>query len=265
MKPATRATTNREPCGRTLLVRLLLVTACVASCSCLCSAVDPESTFDSANRLYEQGKFAEAASGYAQIIQSGQGSAPLYFNLGNAFFKAGQIGRAILAYRHANAIAARDPEVLANLRFARNQVQGPTFTRGPVARWLQKMTLNEWTIASAAAVWVWFLLLILPQWRPPLRPALHGWTITAGIVAVLFCACFGVRMYQAQFQPTAVIVSSEAPLHQAPFAESPCPTSLHDGAEVLVLDRNNDWLQVSTDPRRIGWIQRDQAVLLKAD
>jgi tetratricopeptide (TPR) repeat protein len=57
--------------------------------------------FDSANKLYEEGKFAEAASAYETLAKSGQSSATLCFNLGNAFFKSGQIGRAIAAYRQA--------------------------------------------------------------------------------------------------------------------------------------------------------------------
>src|SRR5262245_50565847 len=83
--------------------------------------------FDSANLLYEQGKFAEAASAYQSLLKSGRTSAAVYYNLGNAFFKAGQIGRAIAAYARAEQITPRDPDLRANLQFARNQVQGPTF------------------------------------------------------------------------------------------------------------------------------------------
>ena len=228
-------------------------------------AADPASAFDSANRLYEQGKFAEALTNYAAIIQSGQSSAPVYFNLGNAFFKAGQIGRAILAYRQAKALAPRDPDVLANLQFARNQVQGPTRAVTPGSRWLGKLSLNEWTLASASAVWLWLLLLILAQWQRALRPALRGWILTAGIVAVLLCACLGVRYSRLLFQATAVVVTSEAPLHQAPLTESATPITLHDGAEVSVLDRKDDWLQVSTDSRRIGWLRREEVVVVNID
>ena len=77
--------------------------------------------FEAANKLYEEGKFAQAAAAYEQLIQSGRVSAPLYFNLGNAWFKSGQMGRAITAYRRAEQLAPRDPDVRANLQFARNQ------------------------------------------------------------------------------------------------------------------------------------------------
>ena len=61
--------------------------------------------FDQANRLYEQGKYAEAASAYENLLHADSNSPALYFNLGNARFKAGQSGRAIAAYRQAEAKA----------------------------------------------------------------------------------------------------------------------------------------------------------------
>lgn len=247
------------------VLRLGLVSFFGVASQLLVRAVDPSSAFDSANKLYEQGKFTEAITNYGAVIQSGQSSAPVYFNLGNAFFKAGQIGRAIFAYRQAKALAPRDPDVLANLQFARNQVQGPTLSGTTLGRWLGKLSLNEWTLASAAVVWLWLLLLIIPQWQPSFRAALRGWTLAAGLLGILVCGGFGVRYSRLHFQPTAVVITTEAALHQAPLAESASLVSLHDGAEVRVLDKKGDWLQVSTDPRRIGWIQRSQAVVVNSD
>src|SRR3954465_12492039 len=106
-------------------------------------AQDGPSAFEAANRLYFEGKFPEAATTYGMLAQSGQTSAALYFNWGNALFKAGQIGRAIAAYRQAEALAPRDPDVRANLQFARNQRQGPTLSPARSHQWLRKLTLNE--------------------------------------------------------------------------------------------------------------------------
>src|SRR6266700_7137667 len=129
-------------------------------------AESPTSAFEAANKLYKQGKHSEAAANYQKLIQAGRVSAALYFNLGNSFFKSGQIGRAIAAYRQAERITPRDPDLRANLRFARNQIQGPTLAVNSWQRWLRKLTLNEWTLLAAASLWLWFLLLAFLQWRP---------------------------------------------------------------------------------------------------
>jgi tetratricopeptide (TPR) repeat protein len=67
--------------------------------------------FEAANRLYEQGQFAEAAAGYQKLIDAGQASAAVLFNLGNAWFKSGKIGRAVVAYRQAATLRRATPDV----------------------------------------------------------------------------------------------------------------------------------------------------------
>src|SRR6266699_3853607 len=111
---------------------LMLVLLCAGS---VARTQDVSTAFDQANRLYEEGKFTEAAAAYEKMLRQGQASPALYFNLGNAFFKAGQVGRAVLNYRLAERLAPRDPDVRANLKFARNSV-GPA----PTPNWWQRWT-----------------------------------------------------------------------------------------------------------------------------
>ncbi len=249
--------------GRVAWILCLPLILMLLLCATFLQAADWAANFDSANRLYEQGKFSEAADAYSRIVASGRSSPAVYFNLGNAFFKAGQMGRAILAYRQARAMAPRDPDVLANLQYARNQVQGPSQSVTFLDRLLGKLSFNEWTVASAASMWLWFLLLMLRELRPAFRGALRGWTTAAGALSLLLCGCLAINYYRLHFQPTAVVIASDAPLHQSPYPESAAPITLHDGAEVLVLDRKGDWLQVDADRRRTGWISKAQASFVR--
>jgi tetratricopeptide (TPR) repeat protein len=194
--------------------------------------------FDDANKLYEQGKFPEAAAAYQKLLNSGRGSTAVFFNLGNAFFKAGQIGRAIVAYRQAELLSPRDSDLRANLQFARNQVQGPTVIPNRRAQWLAHLTINEWSWLAAGALWMWFALLTVGQFRPPLRPVLRNYVLLLGTATGVLSAC-----------------------RQAPIDEAQSAFTVHDGAELQILDRKDDWFQVTTDPRRIGWLRRDQVLV----
>jgi tetratricopeptide (TPR) repeat protein len=218
--------------------------------------------FDAANKLYEEGKFAEAVSAYEKLAQSGQVSAALYFNLGNAYFKSGQIGRAIAAYREAQRITPRDPDLRANLQFARNQTPSPTLSPSRWQRWLARLTLNEWTLLAAGAVWLWLLLLAILQWRPALRPVLRNYVFSLAVVGALLCICVLAALRETRFTRTAIVVTGEATARYGPLAESPAAFTVHDGAELRVLDQKDEWLQVSAGPRRIGWLRRDQTLLL---
>ncbi len=217
--------------------------------------------FETANKLYYEGKFPDAASAYEKLIKSGQVSATLYFNLGNALFKSGQVGRAIVAYRQAEQLNPRDPDVRANLRFARNQVQGPTLSSNRLNEWLARLTLNEWTLAAAAGLWSLFLLLIFTQLRPDLKRTLRPLAMLSLIAAILLAASAGYCFSEQRVAKTATVIVPDALVRHGPLDTSPNAFTVHDGAELRVLGQLENWLQVSPDPARIGWIPREEVVV----
>ena len=120
--------------------------------------------------------------------------------------------------------------------------------------------MNEWTLLASTAVWLLLFLLALLQWRPALKPIIRGYIVALGIAAVLTCGGLAAGLYQIRFQPLAVVVTRDAVVHNGPFDESPNAFAVQDGAELEILDRKSEWLQVS-DARRIGWLRRDQVLI----
>lgn len=220
--------------------------------------------FDQANKLYERGQFKDAVAAYEKLIHTGSVSTEILFNLGNAFFKSGQIGRAIAAYRAAEFLAPRDPDVLANLKFARESVGRPA---AGGSRWLErlrKLTLDEWTILTAGATWIWFALLSAGQWRSDLKKTFGGYTAAVGAAAVALAACLGATGYDRLSHTAAVVIAREAVARYGPLDEAQSAFTLPDGTEVMVLDHNGDWLEVETGDRRTAWVRRTQVAVLTA-
>ena len=149
----------------------------------------------------------------------------------------------------------------ANLQFARDQTPSPTLTPTRWERWLGRLTLNEWTVLAAGAVWLWLGLLVILQWRPALRPVLRGYVLTLTVTVALLCVCVAAALRETRFIRTAIVVTAEATVRYGPLAESPVAFTVHDGAELRVLDQKDEWLQVSAGPRRIGWLRRNQVLL----
>lgn len=243
--------------GRPIISLLLLLGMSLASLAADLSS----SSFDSANKLYYSGKFAEAVAAYENILYSGQKSVALYYNLGNAYFKSGQIGKAIAVYREAEKLNPRDPDIRANLQFARNQIQGPTRSPSRGERLLGKLTLNEWTTVAAAALWLCFILLAMREWRPALKRPLRLYLSAAATATVLLFACVAISWTDNRSTKTAIVISRDVPVRKGPLEDAAASFTVHDGAELRVLDQNNDWLQVTSDPTRIGWLRRDQVLL----
>lgn len=78
--------------------------------------------FEHGNQLYLQAKYPDAITQYEKIIANGWESGELYFNLGNAYYKSGNIQRAILNYERAAQMLPRDDDVQFNLQLANLQV-----------------------------------------------------------------------------------------------------------------------------------------------
>ncbi len=224
------------------------------------AANNGETAFDAANKLYAQGKFTEAAAAYQQLIEAGTVSAALYFNLGNAQFKSSRIGRAVAAYQQAAALSPRDPDIRANLQFARNQVPGPTVRAGVLPRALGKLSLNEWTVLGAITLWATFVLLGLRQFKPALQPVLRTWVWLAAGGTCLFAVVIAVAFTTNPARHLVIVTANDTAVRSSPFDESPSVFAVNDGAELRVTDHKNGWLQVTDDARRFGWLKRDAVV-----
>jgi len=235
-------------------IALMLVIIFGALRSFASSAV--ETQFDAANKLYAQNQFSEAAAAYEQVITNGTVSPVLYFNLGNAHFKAGQIGQAIAAYRQAERLTPRDPDVRANLRFAQNRVQGPTLKSTAGQRWLGTLSLNEWTLLGSAGIWLTLSLLIARQIKPTLVPALKNWTWLSATGTVVLFICLALAMPQNSADRVAIVTVAEVTVRNSPLEEAPSAFTAHDGAELRVLDHKDEWVQVTDDAQRFGWVKR---------
>ena len=231
-------------------------------------AATPIAQFDQANRLYEQGKFADAAAGYQQLIAAGHTSATIYYNLGNACFKAGQLGRSVAAYRRAQELSPRDPNILFNLDFARRQVADSSAPAPNLWQRLPgRLTLNEWAVLAAIAFWLCFALLVLREWKPAWRRPLRSYTIATASLATLVIAMLAIAVYQSGAVREAVVVAQEAVVRYGPLEDSRVHFQLRNGAEVEIVGRKENgsaeaWLQVRDGSNRIGWLKRDQVVIL---
>lgn len=225
-------------------------------------ATDATANFAAANKLYAEGKFADAAAAYEKILSTGAQSPALLFNAGNAEFKAGHLGKAIAAYRRAELLAPRDAELRANLAFVRNRVQGATLRESRWQNWVNSLSLNEGTLLTAGFFWATLGLLAARQLRPSLAPKLQGVTRLAVALTIFSGAVLALQAANHFNSAVAVVTSAEAIARSGPFDEAQSVFTVRDGAELRVLDRHDDWVQVVNGTGKIGWLSRQQAVLL---
>src|SRR5437762_12736747 len=103
--------------------------------------------FAKANTEFVAANFKAAISDYEAVVGSGAWSANLFYDLGNAYFRDGDVGRAILKYDCALLLDRHHPEAEANLRIARDQTRSLELTPSALERYLNFGTANFFAIA----------------------------------------------------------------------------------------------------------------------
>jgi uncharacterized protein YgiM (DUF1202 family) len=114
---------------------------------------------------------------------------------------------------------------------------------------------------ATAALWLCFLILALGQLRPTLKRPLRLYFSATALASVLLFACVAIAWLENRPKRAAIVITRDAIVRRGPLEESATAFTVHDGAELRVLDQNNEWLQVTSDPSRIGWLRRDQILL----
>lgn len=222
---------------------------------------DASPTFESANRLYEEGHYPAAAKAYEKLIESGRVSSALYFNAGNAWYKAGDLGQAIYNYRLAERLAPRDPDVQVNLRMARELVNGgPLPAASGWRRWVPRLSVNEWAGLVAVLVWACCSLLAWGELRPAQRASLRRWAMALAAVAVLMAAGLWESWNEVYGQRIVIVKGTSAVVRHGPLDVSPELETVSGGAELAATDQKDGWLEVAGLKRGTGWI-REQDVL----
>lgn len=225
---------------------------------------DSAATFDAANKLYEQGKYPAAIESYQKMIQAGEVSASVYFNLGNAFFKAGRAGEAVASYRLAEQLAPRDPDIRGNLRFVREAAGAPEAKTPPWwQRWAQRISLREWTITFGVMIWLTAVLGIARNYRPAWRKPLRYVFTVALRIAILAGLGAGLVWHEQSGGSIAVIKVKEAVARFGPLDDSQTAFTLRDGTEVSLIDSKDDWWQIQDGKGRTGWVKAGTIVRLE--
>src|SRR5690348_16525589 len=133
-------------------VILLFSAICLTTISSV-RAADPDTTFTRANGDYAAGKYRNAINEYESLVKTGQWNASLFYNLGNAYFRVNDLGRAILNYERALALDPHQPEARANLQLVRDRARALELAPGWVEQHLDFPTRDQYTWLAMIAFW----------------------------------------------------------------------------------------------------------------
>lgn len=230
-------------------------------------AKDLDSLWTAGVQAYTDGKFSDASAAWTSIEESGQKSAKLYYNLGNAWFKQGNYPKAILNYERALRLDPSYSDARYNLEFTSNFVQDkiepvPEFILKSVARKVcYVMGSNAWAViflVLLAAALVMGLLFLLGSSVGKRRAGFY-----CGIVLLLLSAgALSFSIWQKSDSvktDTAIVMSPVSSVKSSPSSGSSKDLFvIHEGTKVTILDEVGSWKNIALADGRQGWITSNE-------
>jgi tetratricopeptide (TPR) repeat protein len=210
-------------------------------------AAAPE-LFDSANASYEKGDFTAARDAYEGLIGQGLGGFSLYYNLGNTYYRLGQVGRARLWYERALRENPRDEDARYNLDLVRSQIQD----QEPGSHALPRLGSGALKALPPLNL-LFFILLGLALFRE------EEWLWWARWIAgLLFAAALALAAVTSsqRNQVHGVVLESRAEVRAGPGTDYRVAFTVPEGRKVVILSAG-EWLEIGVPEKGLkGWARK---------
>jgi tetratricopeptide (TPR) repeat protein len=222
--------------------------------------------FEQGNQRYQAGEYAAAINAYEAVFESGFRSHDLHYNLGNAYFKHGDLGRAILNWERALALEPGDPDALANLdladRLKADQIEPlPRFWLLSVFDWALNVLPRAFLLLSVGAAWLALATGVVLRILARSVTLRRGGSLLAGggaLVVLLLGANLLVRELGIGRAERGVILSHSVPARSAPSADDNLTVfEVHEGTRVRIDQRTDEWAEIVLPDGKVGWVPVD--------
>ncbi|MCC6142166.1 MAG: tetratricopeptide repeat protein [Candidatus Hydrogenedentes bacterium] len=213
-----------------------------------------EQTFSQANAAYDNGQYREAAVSYEQLVQQSVADPAVFFNLGNCYFRLGNLGYAIANYERSLQLrpsfeAARTnlDQAIAQTEHKLNRPLPPAWEQGLLFWHYDLSYRTTWITSAVCWVLFWSLLALrlVRRWR---------YLRTTLILLAVAAAAFGTSAWiKAHPVPMAVVTAENVPVRFGTSEDDKVRFELAAGDRVSVGDTRGGWIQVSTGSGERGW------------
>jgi tetratricopeptide (TPR) repeat protein len=211
---------------------------------------------------YKNGDYQKAIDSWEQILETGQHSAAVYFNMGNAYYKLNEIGPSIYYYEKALQLAPSDRDIKNNLAFAENaRIDAIEPLPKTIFRvWYERISgvfaYDGW---ATVAITLSFLSALLFLWYFFSRNARQKrvaflTSIGCGLLMMGSLVMAFVTYGEDLKKQFAIVFSSQVEVRNEPTVRGEAVFILHEGTKVQVLDREGDWARISIADGKDGWL-----------
>jgi tetratricopeptide (TPR) repeat protein len=223
-----------------------------------------EASIAKADSAYMAGEYEAAISGYEQVLAQGQVSPSLYFNLGNALFKAKRIAPSILNYERALKLAPQDEDIRFNLKLA-SMTTIDRIEQMPVlfiSRWhdafMQALPMDMWAWSCVLAFLLVFIGLAIFRIsdNEGMRKALFYTAMVLLIWGILSGYAAQQQYHKLTQDDRAVVFEPTLNVKSAPEQTGKDLFVIHEGLVVQITEEIGDWYRIQLSDGNVGWVPK---------
>ena len=245
----------------------ILILSLVASLS---FAADLKTEVSSANSLYQHGKYSEAIQVYKTILGQNSESASIYYNMGDCYFKMGQVGYAVLYFERALKLNPGDDDTKQNLKLAKSRTTDKIDT-------VPQLFLYHWVdaVISLFSADGWMKLAIYMSFI--FGGLIIGFLFLQNIALKRYCIITAVPFFLAfiialtltffrynteKQKDYAIVTTPITGVKNSPDDKSKDAFIIHEGLKVKIEDGVDQWCRIRLEDGKIGWILKSQIELI---
>lgn len=228
----------------------------------LCPLALSAQTYEEGNEAYTAGDYEGAISAYTAVLIDNP-AAEVYYNLGNAYFKTGELAQSILAYERALRINPRYKDAQYNLRFAESRIQDNIEDTHAffLSQWAHNLCIqlreSTWLIMSITLFLLCLSCAFIFAFIHPIairKTAFHiAWI---SLILSIFCFCFSYSLHHRDSaREEAIITQGVVNAKSSPDKSGTDLFVLHEGTKVRCKDMVSGWVEIHVGDN-VGWIKQ---------
>ncbi|MFH1877477.1 MAG: tetratricopeptide repeat protein [Candidatus Omnitrophota bacterium] len=227
----------------------------------VCLAETADELFFEANKAYSEGDYEKAAALYEEIAAKGAVSGNLYYDLGNAYFKSGKKGKALVCYERAGKFIPQDEDLRANYAFVRSLMD----IKQPEEKypWYEKAFISARDSFSPGAWYFISLMLFLSVcvligvsfFKTRYRKKIYLASAVLGVLFFLSMFVFQKGDRSGKYAKTGIIIVPAAEVRYSPSYSGAVAFELTEGTKAQILRKEGDWSQIRLTRRNSGWVE----------
>ena len=217
------------------------------------------------NNFYKNEQYEEAISVYKRVIENNHESAPLYYNIGNSYFRLGRLGYAILYYEKALKLNPADEDAQYNLRLANARIvdkikelpEVPILVYWDII--VTSFTLDVW-LTVFVVFWLLFLGCIAVYFLVG-RMRIQRLSVMFGLFNLTMIFIIGIflisSLHRENTADFGILLNSTVTAKTSPDASQNDAFVIHEGIKFQIEERVSDWAKIKLADGKVGWLLND--------